>query len=387
MLLEPFYHHSNPWVNTHVCDDRRAQGAPAPVAIERAQQPALPCQTAASRCASGAAEETTVFTMRFDLRSPGLDPQRTASLYQAAVEMAAWGESRGCIGVQVSEHHGSADGYLPTPLLLASAMAAATSTLPIQVAALIVPLHDPVQLAEQMAVLDLISRGRVSYITAIGYVPSEYEMLGQAFGGRGRRMESSLAVMRQAWTGEPFEYEGRRVQVTPTPFTPGGPLLVMGGNSRVAARRAARFGMGLIAQGGDPTIEAAYLDACEELGQEPSACIVPPPGSVMSAFVARDPDAAWQSIGPHMLHDAQAYAAWMGDAQESSTKSTAEGVDALRRENGPYRIFSVDEAVDYMKTYGPLLTQPLCGGVPPELAWQSLHLIVDEVLPAFAAAR
>ena len=239
-----------------------------------------------------------MFMMRFDLRSPGLDPERTAALYETAVEMAAWGESRGCLQVQVSEHHGSSDGYLPSPLLLASAIVGATRKLPIQVAALIVPLHDPVRLAEDMAALDLLSRGRVSYVTAVGYVPGEYAMFGRDFKGRGRRMESSLEIIRRAWSGETFEIEGRRIRVTPTPYTKGGPALFMGGNSRVAVRRAARFGMGVIAQGGDSTIEAAYHEACEEFGTPPGAFIVPPPGTVMSAFVARDPDAAWKSIGP-----------------------------------------------------------------------------------------
>jgi alkanesulfonate monooxygenase SsuD/methylene tetrahydromethanopterin reductase-like flavin-dependent oxidoreductase (luciferase family) len=325
--------------------------------------------------------------MRFDLRSPGLDPGSTADLYSAAVEMAAWAETRGCLQVQVSEHHGSADGYLPSPLLLASAIAAATRTLSIQVAALIVPLHEPVRLAEDMVVLDLISRGRVSYITAVGYVPSESEMMGRAFRERGRRMEASLEVLKRAFAGEPFELDGRRVHVTPRPFTPGGPALWMGGNSRVAARRAARLGMSLLAQGGDPSVEQHYLEACAELGTTPGACIVPPAGTVMSAFVARDPDAAWKTMGPYLLHDAQAYAAWLGDENQSSSKSVARDVEALRAENGPYRIFSVDEAVAYMSQRGPLLTQPLCGGLPPELAWESLRLIVDEVMPAFAATR
>ena len=328
-----------------------------------------------------------MFIMRFDLRSPGLDVEKTAALYRTAIEMARWGEANGCVQVVVSEHHGSADGYLPSPMLLASAIAAQTESLAIQVAALIVPLHDPVRLAEDMAVLDVISRGRVSYVTAVGYVPSEYEMMGQPFKGRGRRIEASLTALKQAWTGEAFEYEGRRARVTPTPFTPGGPTLFMGGNSRIAARRAARFGMGLIAQGGDASIDETYRDACKKFGQTPGLCVVPPEGTVMSAFVARDPDAAWQRIGPHLLHDAQAYAAWMGESNVSSTKSTAADVDALRAEGGPYRIFSVDEAVAYMQQHGPLLTQPLCGGIPPELAWESLHLIVDEVLPALAASR
>jgi alkanesulfonate monooxygenase SsuD/methylene tetrahydromethanopterin reductase-like flavin-dependent oxidoreductase (luciferase family) len=327
-----------------------------------------------------------VFIMRFDMRAPGHDAAARAELYATAIEMAKWGESRGCLQAVVSEHHGSADGYLPSPLILASAMAAATQSLPIQVAALIVPLHDPIRLAEDMAVLDTLSRGRVSYVTAVGYVKSEYEMMGRPFKGRGRRMDASLAAIKQAWAGEPFEYDDRPVRVAPRPFTPGGPTLFMGGNSAAAVRRAARFGMGLIAQGGDPSLEAIYKEACAEFEQTPGLCIIPPEGAVMSAFVAEDVDQAWSEIGPHLLHDAQAYARWMGEANLSATKSTATSVDELRAEQGNYRIFTPGEAVAHMEATGPLLLQPLCGGLSPDLAWPSLELIVSEVLPGYAAA-
>src|SRR5512134_3843091 len=150
--------------------------------------------------------------MRFDMRAPegGAPP---AELYRAALEMAEWGEANGCLAVQVSEHHGSPDGYLPSPLVLASALAARTRKLPIQVAALLLPLHDPIELAEQMAVLDLVSGGRVSYVLAVGYREEEYVMLGRDFRGRGRRMDACLEALRRAFSGETFEFEGRQVHV------------------------------------------------------------------------------------------------------------------------------------------------------------------------------
>ncbi|MHA7835899.1 MAG: LLM class flavin-dependent oxidoreductase [bacterium] len=321
-----------------------------------------------------------MFTMRFDMRVPAFGGP-PAELYRTAIEMAAWGEEKGCMAIQVSEHHRSSDGYLPAPMILASAMAARTKTLPIQVAALIVPLHDPVSLAERMAVLDLVSGGRVSYVVAVGYVPAEYAMFGQEMAGRGRRMETSLEVMQRAWRGEEFEYEGRPVKVTPLPHTPGGPLLMMGGGSPVVARRAARFGMGMVAMGGNPDLERIYREACEAEEREPGLFIDPDPGTPLSAFVARDPDEAWAKWGPHLLHDAQAYAEWMGDDIESSTKSVAASVEALRAEQGSYRIFSVEEAVAEIEKRGRLSMQPLCGGLPPEYAWESLQTFADEVLP------
>ncbi len=320
-----------------------------------------------------------MFLLRFDMRAPdfGAHP---SDLYAAALEMAVWAEQRGCLQIVVSEHHGSPDGYLPSPLILAAAMVGRTTRIPIQVGALIVPLHDPIRLAEQMAVLDLVSGGRVSYVTAVGYVPEEFAMAGVALAERGRRMDDCLDVMRKAWSGEAFEYEGRRVRVTPKPTSPGGPMLWMGGNTRAAARRAARFEMGMLAQGLNPELVQIYNAECSSLGKAPKACLNPPPSMVTSAFIAEDPDRAWSELGSHLLHDARMYASWLGDAA-SVSKSTAKTVAELRAQEGAYRIFTPEQAVAYVKANGVLLLQPLCGGLPPELAWPSLELLDSRVLP------
>jgi alkanesulfonate monooxygenase SsuD/methylene tetrahydromethanopterin reductase-like flavin-dependent oxidoreductase (luciferase family) len=325
-----------------------------------------------------------MFMLRFDMRARD-GAGSAADLYAAAVEMAEWGERNGAAAVAVSEHHASPDGYLPSPLVLASAIAARTTRLPVQVAALLVPLHDPIALAEQMAVLDLISRGRVSYVVAVGYRPEEYAMFGRSFAGRGRRMDESLAAMRKAWSGEPFEYEGRPVRVTPTPATPGGPFLFMGGNSPAAVRRAARFGMGMLTQGGDASLEKLYRDACAEYGTQPQMFLNPSGDVPTSSFVAEDPDRAWRELGPYLLHDAQMYASWMGESSTSVSKSVAKSVDELRRENGAYRIFTPEQAAAQIKKNGMLMTQPLAGGIPPKLAWPSLELLAAKVLPAVKA--
>jgi alkanesulfonate monooxygenase SsuD/methylene tetrahydromethanopterin reductase-like flavin-dependent oxidoreductase (luciferase family) len=325
-----------------------------------------------------------MFTMRFDMRAPEFGAP-IGELYAAAVEMAEWGERNGCLAAIVSEHHASEDGYLPAPLLLASAFAARTQRLPIQVAALLLPLHDPVELAEQMAVLDVMSGGRVSYVCALGYRPEEYAMFGRDMKDRGRRFEACLEAIRRALRGETFEFEGRRVRVTPRPVTPGGPPLFIGGGSPAAARRAGRLGLGMLAQGGDASLAEMYRAACAEAGHAPGLFIQPKPGAVMSAFVAEDPDRAWREMGRYLLHDARTYAAWLGSA-DSASKSVAGDVEALRAENGAYRVFTPAQAVAYVREHGVLLTQPLCGGLPPELAWRSLELIAGEVMPALAKA-
>ncbi len=323
-----------------------------------------------------------MFTMRFDMRAPSSGAP-TRELYAAALEMAEWGERNGCLQMQVSEHHGSSDGYLPAPIVLASALASRTRTIGIQVAALLVPLHDPIELAEQMAVLDIVSSGRVSYVCAIGYRPSEYAMFGRDMKTRGRRMDTCIEAMRTAWRGEPFEFEGRSVCVTPIPLTPGGPSLLMGGGNPRVVERAARFGMGMIAQGGEPGLEQLYRSACERHGTQPGLFINPPADMPTSAFVADDVDQAWSQLGPYLLHDARMYGEWMGDASAASG-SAASSVHELREENGNYRVFSPAEAIDYAKSGGILLLQPLCGGLPPEIAWRHLEIVQQKVLPALA---
>ena len=114
-----------------------------------------------------------MFTMRFDMRAPGKDATQRAALYRCAIDMAAWADQRGCVSVIISEHHASDDGYLPSPFALASAMAAVTSNVPIVVAAAILPLYEPVRMAEDMIVLDHISAGRTMFVLGLGYRPVE----------------------------------------------------------------------------------------------------------------------------------------------------------------------------------------------------------------------
>jgi alkanesulfonate monooxygenase SsuD/methylene tetrahydromethanopterin reductase-like flavin-dependent oxidoreductase (luciferase family) len=318
--------------------------------------------------------------MRFDLRSPAALGAEAATQYRAAVEMAAWGEAHGALAVTVSEHHGVDDGYLPSPLVLAAAIAGATTTLAIQVSALVLPLHDPVRLAEDMAVLDLVSGGRVGYVLGLGYRADEFAMFGLDISERVRRMEDGIATLRAAFAGETFDVVGHPTRVTPRPATPGGPPLSYGGGSAAAARRAARLGMNFLAQASDPGLAEAYTAEAARLGIEPGNCMVPAEGFASCVFVSENPDETWDRIGHHLLHDAHGYAAFEDVPPSQGTMSQATTVDELREERGAYRILTPAEARDYLGTYGVLVAHPLCGGTPPEVGWESLRLIVDEVL-------
>lgn len=332
-------------------------------------------------------EEKPLFLMRFDLRAPDFGAATPGELYRAALELAEWGENRGCIQIVLSEHHGCEDSYLPSPLILAAALSGRTRRVPIQVAALVLPLHDPIRVAEEMAVLDLVSDGRVSYVLAVGYRPEEYAMFGRSFPGRGKRMEACIEALRQAWTGEPFEFEGRKVHVMPVPLAPAGPALLMGGNSEVVARRAARLGLGMIAGGIHPDLEQLYRAACDEFGQPPGFFVNPQPGAITAGFVSDDPDRAWAEIGPYLLHDAHMYGRWMGEEHARKTGQWASSVEELRAAQGIYRILTPDEAVAHVRANGIWVTHPLCGGIPPDVAWPFLEALTDRVLPRVQATE
>ena len=310
--------------------------------------------------------------MRFDLRAPDTGAPR-AELYAAALDIAAWAETRGCVSAVLCEHHSSDDGYLPSPLILASAMAARTTTLPITIAVVLLPLYDPIRLAEEMAVLDIISNGRVSYIAAIGYRPVEYEMYGVDFHTRGKLADDKLAWLLRAKTGEPFDHDGRHIHVTPTPVTPGGPMVAWGGGSVAAARRAGRFGIGFLAQGGGPELQDAYERAARDAGHEPSMCYVPPADTATTLFVAEDVDRAWDELGPYLMHDVLTYASWNEGNHDTASLSFVSTAEELRAENRSHRILGYDEAVEFVRAGQPLQLHPLIGGLPPDIAWRYLE--------------
>jgi hypothetical protein len=109
-----------------------------------------------------------------------------------------------------------------------------------------------------------------------------------------------------------------------------------------------------------------------------------PPGSGETIWVARDPDKAWRELGPYLLYEATTYASWQPAYQQTSTvHSSAKSAEALRAE-GKYRVLTPDECVARAKEKGPyaaFVLYPLCGGTPPELAWESVRLYAEEVLP------
>jgi alkanesulfonate monooxygenase SsuD/methylene tetrahydromethanopterin reductase-like flavin-dependent oxidoreductase (luciferase family) len=308
--------------------------------------------------------------MRFSQRSATEDGAARADLYAATIDMCAWAESHGGLAAILSQHHAAEDGYLPSPVPLASAIAARTTTLPITVAALLLALYEPVKLAEDLAVVDLISRGRVSYVIGIGYRDEEFDMFGVDRRGRGRLVEERIGLLQRLWSGEQIDVDGRPVRVTPLPFTPGGPMLAYGGGTEVAARRAARLGLMFLAESHDRSLEDVYRD---EGGPDAPGCIISPAGVPNTVFVADDPERAWAEIGEYLLLDAVSYSGWNAHREGTASISRAASVTELAAEKGAYQIVTEDEARTLLAAGNVLGLQPLVGGIPPDIAWPYLE--------------
>jgi alkanesulfonate monooxygenase SsuD/methylene tetrahydromethanopterin reductase-like flavin-dependent oxidoreductase (luciferase family) len=308
-----------------------------------------------------------------------------AALYGAVPEMCAWAEEHGGLAAVFCEHHGSEDGYLPSPFLLASAVAARTQRLGLSLI-LIFPFYEPVRLAEDMAVLDIISGGRTSYILALGYRPEEFEQFGLALGDRGRLADEKLALLRPLLAGDTVVQDGRRIVVTPRPLSPGGPLLMWGGGSVAAARRAGRYGLGLMANGNVHGMQEAYEAACRENGHTVGPTLLPDRDEPSVVFVADDVEQAWSELGEHLLHDARSYAEWNPGNQTSAGISHVTTVAELRQA-ASHVIISVPEAISRVRAGRILNLSPLCGGLPPEVAWPYLKRVGDVVLPEALSER
>ncbi|HBZ72000.1 MAG TPA: LLM class flavin-dependent oxidoreductase [Deltaproteobacteria bacterium] len=318
--------------------------------------------------------------LRFDLRNPVFAGITSSERLQAAVDMAAWADTRGGIAISVSEHHGSDDGYLPSPLLFAAAVAARTRNVRIRIDALIASFYDPLRLAEDLAVVDNLSGGRVDVVLGGGYVPDEFRMFGVPTSEGGRRVEEVVVTLRNAWRGAPFEFRGRIVRVTPAPDRPGGPSLVLGGSSAAAARRAARIADGYIPS--TPESWEAYRQERLALGKsDPGPSLQLP---LVTMFLAEDPDSAWEELLPYFLHETNAYGAWLEAAGLDGPYPVA--TEGALRKSGRYRILTPADYAAELKAMGRnavAFFNPMVGGIPPRRGWDCLRLFEEQVLPRF----
>ncbi|HTV96148.1 MAG TPA: LLM class flavin-dependent oxidoreductase [Steroidobacteraceae bacterium] len=331
------------------------------------------------------------FGYLYDFRNPQPWRRPWADLYAETLDFVSWSESVGFEGAWVPEHHGADDGYIPSPLVVLAAIAARTKTIKLGSAIALAPLYHPVRFAEECAVLDILSDGRLEMGVAVGYRRREAQAYGVEFSSRGRRMDEFLEIVLRLWAGETLSHRGAHFTlenacIVPTPLRGRVPLF-LGGFTGKALERTARYGDGYF---GNEDVYELYVEKLRACGKDPAAARVRIQG--LFVLVARDPDRAMHELAPYFHYVNNTYGRWISEDRDA----TGFGDEAVLRpmtleafkSSGILRILTPREAIDMFN--GMLAKAPVehfMMMAPPGLPASSLveyaRVFAEEVIPAF----
>jgi probable F420-dependent oxidoreductase len=333
---------------------------------------------------------------QFTLQIPPWEDRDHARLYADTLELARIAEGAGFDSFWLAEHHGAEDGYDPALLPFLSAVAARTERLEIGTAVMLAPFHNPLRVAEDAAVVDNISNGRLNLGLGLGWAPHEYQMFGVPTKGRGKRLEEFVEVLRRAWTGEYFSFRGSHLSYEDVLVRPAPAREIpiwLGGGTPLALERAARIADGHFPPStGSPAsgVERAkeMLAIRRRLGLEGPYRF----GMFIPVGVGADAEDGWARIRDGLLQVRGAYAMWgqgrrdvahardvaaeWEDAVRSGTLcgSPAEIVDAL----GPH-LREID-SMGFADTFCSVVLAP--PGTAFDVAAESIETFGSKVIAA-----
>lgn len=313
----------------------------------------------------------------FDLRNPDPWARPWTEVYGRALDLVVEAERSGAASVWFSEHHLFDDGYLPQPLTFAAAVAARTSTVRIGTAVLIAALRPAALVAEEAAVIDQISGGRLELGIGAGYSVPEYELYDADITRRYGRTDAAVAEIRRLLD------EG---VVTPPAAQRPFPIW-LGYQGPQGARRAGRLGVGLLSL--DRDLLEPYREGLVEGGHDPATART---GGMLDIIVADDPESTFERILPHYAHQLNSYraAAAAGTGRDAPREVTVEKLRSGVSQRGQIpglRVLSPADAVQTIResTEGSPVEHVYLwasvAGMPDDLVERHVHLVCTEVAP------
>ncbi len=326
----------------------------------------------------------------------GFIPTEGGGFYREALTEVERGEALGFDSVWMEEHHGVRDHYWPSPLVVLAGFATRTSRVLLGTDIAVLPFYDPVRAAEDTALLDVMSDGRLVFGVAIGYKPDEFALYRTALEGRGKRFEEALAVIGALWTQDGVTHPGPHYPLTnariePKPVQKPHPPLWLGGWGELALRRAARLGDAWVP---GPTANLAkLLDAKQAYQRELAAAGRPAPATwpLTRDTVIADTDArAIELAERHLLvnyRDEYGGGKWKHPLIGAEDRTPVDRLDAIGADRfivgGPDRC--IGQIRRFVETFGTdhLIFRLYFPGMPHAHILRELELLSREVFPAF----
>lgn len=312
--------------------------------------------------------------------------------YGDYLDLAQTVETSGLDSVWVSEHHFSSDAYLPSLMAMLAAFAAVTEKVALGTGVVLAPFHDPIRLAEDYAVVDQISGGRVICGLGIGWREEEFRAFGIDVSTRVGRLNEIVEILRKSWTGDYFDHHGKyysyeAVKVTPSPAH-AIPIFI-GGFADPAVKRAGRIGDGYISSRAEPGRVAETFELAAEARRKAGRDGEPMAALLHNAFVTDDEDRDWPMVRDGVGHQLGVYAGWrvgtdvkgkalqvMPPDEETIRRTTAFGTpDEVVEQLGPVIdiLSQHDESHLVVRLHYP--------GMDKEPARRAIELFAKEVAP------
>jgi alkanesulfonate monooxygenase SsuD/methylene tetrahydromethanopterin reductase-like flavin-dependent oxidoreductase (luciferase family) len=324
----------------------------------------------------------------FDLRNPPRWRRPWPERYGRALDRAVEAERLGAGAVWLSEHHLFEDGYLPQPMTFAAAVATRTSRVRIGTALMLAPLRPPLDLAEQFAIVDILSSGRVEMGLGLGYRIPEFEAYGRNIKDRFALLESGVRAIRTLW---------QEKTCTPPPVQDPVPGWI-GATGPRAARLAGRLGEGLLWL--DPALLEPYVRGLTEAGHARADARM---AGLANLILADDPEAAWPRIAPHLAYQRDTYNRYGAEGRADAALRPATldpsgapvNVDELRQPAAEaippsFDVVTPEEAIERLTRWlDPLPVRHVylwesIAGMPDDLADRHVELLATRLAPALA---
>ena len=331
------------------------------------------------------------FGLWYDFRNPPQWRQASDRLYRDILDQIVWGEHNGFDDVWLSEHHFIDDGYLPSIVPIAAAIAARTTRIRIASGVLLLPFHHPVRLAEDIAVVDVIAGGRLELGVGVGYKVEEFDSFGVPFTERGARTNEALGIVRRLLAGETVTLKNQffdltKVKITPAPIQKPHPPLWIGGFTPAALRRAVHYGDGFTVPDATRDVYDRYIAALTKANR--------PIDNVRFAsgfqwlIVSHDPETTFNEAADHIIYQANHYTTWLTKAGLLPHPVYLRDREHLRQ-SGLLKVVQPETAITMIRDY--ISTVPITHyyawtlppGLPPRWAQAHLELFASQVIPAF----